>query len=78
MAEALMLIQLITAATAAGMNIMPLLDKVSALIVKRHAEGKTINAADLKALFDEGDVIEAAALEQFDATLADPNTPKLA
>jgi hypothetical protein len=78
MAQMLLLIQLLTAATAAGMQIMPLLQKASALIIQRHGEGKTITADDLRALFDVGDAVQAAALAQFEATLADPNTPKLA
>ena len=75
MAEALMLVQFIQAAVTAGLNLMPLLEKVSTLIQKRRAEGGSITQADLEALFDEGDVLAAAARKQFADTLADPATP---
>lgn len=76
MNEALLVVQLFSAAVNAGMNLMPLLEKVSALIEKRRAAGGTITADDLHALFDEGDVLEAAARKQFTDTLADPSTPR--
>jgi hypothetical protein len=75
MTEALMIVQLLTAAVNAGLNMMPLLQKVSDLIKKRQAAGETITADDLRAMFDDGDALEKAARNQFEATLADPNTP---
>lgn len=78
MAELLMLVQLLSTAVTAGMSVMPLLERASALIQKRHAEGKTVTQDDLMSLLDEGDVIEATVRKQFADTLADPNTPKLA
>lgn len=77
MAEALLVIQVLQAAVTAGMNIAPLLGKVSTLIQSRHSEGRTVTVEDLTALFSEGDAIEAAARKQFADTLADPNTPRL-
>lgn len=75
MGEALMLVQFLNAAITAGVNLVPLLEKVSTLIQQRHTEGRSFDAADLKTLFDEGDTLEQAARVQFDATLADPSTP---
>lgn len=77
MGSALLVVQFLSAAAAAGMNVAGLLSKVSTLIETRHAEGKTLTKDDLLALMDEGDDVEAAARKQFADTLADPNTPKI-
>lgn len=77
MAEALVLIQWITAAVSAGVNITEALTRVSALINQRAAAGQSFTQQDLMALFDAGDAVEAEARKQFADTLADPNTPKL-
>ena len=76
MTEALVLIQWLSAALAAGMNMAEVLGRVSALINERAAAGKTFSHQDLLDLFDAGDAVEAAARKQFADTLADPNTPK--
>jgi len=77
MGEALMLVQFLSTLVTAGVNLMPVLEKVSTLITTRHAEGRTFTQEDLMGLLDEGDEIEAAARKQFADTIADPNTPKL-
>lgn len=77
MNEALLLVQFFSTLVTTGVNLMPVLQKVSDLITARHAEGKTFTQEDLMSLLDEGDEIEAAARKQFADTLADPNTPKL-
>lgn len=76
MSEALLLIQFLNAAVNAGMNMAEVIGRVSGLITERHAAGQTFTQADLMALLDAGDAVEAAARKQFADTLADPNTPK--
>jgi len=77
MEQALLIVQFINAALAAGALTLPLMQKVSALIVQRNSEGGTLTEKDLFALFDAGDAKAAAARKQYADTLADPNTPKL-
>ena len=76
MSEALLLIQFLNAAVAAGLNMAEVIGRVSTLIGERHAAGATFSQTDLMALLDSGDAVEAAARKQFEDTLADPNTPK--
>jgi hypothetical protein len=77
MGQLLQVVQFLAAAAEAGMNMVILTKGVSDLIVRRHAEGKTLTTDDLKGLLDSDDEIEADALKQYNDTLADPNTPKL-
>jgi hypothetical protein len=76
MSEALLVIQWLTAVAAAGVNIADVLGRVSKLIAERQAAGQTLTQADLNAILDAGDALEAAARKQFEDTLADSNTPK--
>lgn len=69
MNEALLVVQFLNAALLAGLNAAEAIDRVSAMVRARHADGATLSAEDLKTLFDAGDVIEADALAQFEATL---------
>jgi len=75
MGEALLLVQFLQAAITTGLNLMPLLERVSSLIQQRRAEGGGLTMDDLASLLNEGDALEAAAKKQFQDTLADPNTP---
>lgn len=75
MGEALLVVQFLNAALVAGMNLAPMLEKVSGLIRERRFQGGSLTAADLEALLNEGDELERQVRAQFQASLADPNTP---
>lgn len=76
MGEALLVVQFLNAAIAAGLNLSQMLEKVSSLIRERRFQGGTLTAEDLAGLLAEGDELERAARAQFQASLADPNTPQ--
>ena len=76
MGEALLLVQFLQAAITTGLNLMPLLERVSSLIQQRRGEGGGLTMDDLASLLNEGDALEAAAKKQFQDTLADPSTSR--
>ena len=75
MQNALLLVQFLQAAVTAGVEMLPLLEKVSNLIQAHRTAGTEFTKDELTKLFDEGDAYEAGARELFEKALADPNLP---
>lgn len=76
MAEAILVVNFLSAAIAAGLNATVALERVSSLLKLRHASGGTISQDDLIDLFQAGDALEAEVMTKIRASLADPDTPK--
>lgn len=70
-------INYIAMAVNSGMNFSVAFERVSNLLRSKREANQPITQGDLVDLFDEGDELELEAKNQFEATLADPNTPRL-
>jgi hypothetical protein len=69
MNEARIVVEFISAALVAGVNIQDFLQRISTLIEQRHAAGGTLSYSDLDLLFKAGDELEAAQLARVRAAL---------